>query len=67
MTTLEYLSLWWLPSRERLGPASKSEIRRWLDAKALEINGERYGLEDMPPFIFSAVLLPNGKNRTTLR
>jgi len=46
--------------------ASKSELRRWFDNKAVVINGVAVGWRDHLEFWESLVLFPNGKRKTTL-
>lgn len=54
-------------SRERPGFASKSEKKRWLQNKAVQVNGEVLEFNEEMDFpVFSMVLFPNGK-RITLR
>jgi 16S rRNA U516 pseudouridylate synthase RsuA-like enzyme len=50
-------------SREgRIQPASRSEVRRWIEAGAVQINGERLRIADLIDFpVFSLVLFPGGK------
>ncbi len=48
--------------------ASNSEKRRWLQNKAVLINGERPGPDDWIVFpIEELVFFPKGKRRTTIR
>jgi len=72
MTAYEYLC-----SVQRFLPASrevknlgglvgKSEIKRWLENKAVLINGRRPAWKDMISFpIFELVFFPNSPSRTT--
>lgn len=54
-------------SRERVGLASNSELKRWLQDKAVLVNGEPLGWdEDMDFPIFSLVLFPKGRRVTLL-
>lgn len=48
--------------------ASNSEVRRWLQNKAVLINGEPFEpTEEMPPIIYSLVFFPKSlKRKTTL-
>jgi hypothetical protein len=52
----------------RYGLASKSELRRWFNDKAVRINYEFVkALDELPPHIVDVVLFPkNKKKRTTL-
>ena len=53
-------------SRERSGRATNSELKRWFQNKAVEINGERPKFDDEVDFpITQMVLFPN-RNRVTL-
>lgn len=57
----------YLPSRERLGKASKSELRRWCERGSVEINLERAAANhEMPRNLYSLVLHPKSQHRTTL-
>lgn len=52
-------------SRERLAFASKSELRRWCDAKNVVFNGEAVTWDEPIDFpIISVVIFPNGKRIT---
>ncbi len=55
-------------SREgKTQPASKSEVRRWINAGAVHVNGERLCADEQIDFdVFSLVLFPNGR-RVTLK
>ena len=73
MTGIEYLrvlrALGCLPmSAEGRHPeASNSEIRRWLEQGAVEINGARIRPDqEMPDLVVSLVFFPGGKRRTTM-
>lgn len=47
--------------------ASKSEKRRWITQKAVLVNGEHLDIDDEINFpVFSVVLFPKGKNKTTI-
>jgi 16S rRNA U516 pseudouridylate synthase RsuA-like enzyme len=47
--------------------ASKSEVRRWVDAGAVRVNGERLDAAEQVDFpVISLVLFPSGK-RVTLQ
>jgi len=49
------------------GPASNSEIKRWLQNKAVVINGERPNWNDEVEFpVWELVLFPKGNRRTTI-
>ncbi len=52
----------------RVGPASKSEIRRWFSQNCIEVNFNTVRAEDeWPSFIKSIVMFPkNKKKRCTL-
>lgn len=52
----------------RVGPASKSELRRWFKANCVEVNFEPVAADDPWPLVLkSLVLFPNNKKkRTTL-
>jgi len=52
----------------KVGKVSNSELKRWLQAKCVEINFEAAKWDEpMPPFIKSFVLFPkNPKRRCTL-
>jgi hypothetical protein len=52
-------------SRERVGEASNSELKRWIQSQSLVINGERVTPDELMDFhMFSVVLFP--KNPVTL-
>lgn len=53
---------------DKVGPASKSEIRRWFKSGVVEVNFDpAIADEPWPPFIKSLVLFPkNQKRRCTL-
>jgi hypothetical protein len=53
-------------SREgKVKPASRSEVRRWLDAGAVRCNGETLTADEVIDFpVFSLVLFPSGKRVT---
>lgn len=54
-------------STERFGQASNSEIRRWLQNKSIEINGDRPSPDCLVQFpIQSLVFFPKANRRTTL-
>jgi hypothetical protein len=73
MTALQYLrslnEVCVFQTRERgVGPASNSELARWLKDKAMHINGVALAPADKIPYpVKSVVLFPNSrKKRTTL-
>ena len=70
MKALDYIHGFKPYSREKLGEASRSEIRRWFDQGAIQVNGERSEwnekVEDWTNGVFSLVLFPNGKRVTLL-
>lgn len=47
--------------------ASKSEIRRWFENKAIIINGKSILYNEKINEIDSLILFPNGKRKITLR
>lgn len=48
-------------------PASKAEVRRWIEGGAVMVNGERLWPDERIRFdVFSLVLFPKGK-RVTLK
>jgi hypothetical protein len=53
-------------SRERTGKASNSELKRWLQNKAVEINGKRPSFDDEVDFPVTRMALFPKKNRVTL-
>lgn len=54
-------------SVERTGKATNSEKRRWLQNKAVIINGERPGPDDSITYpITELVFFPKGKRKTTM-
>lgn len=52
----------------RVGVASKSELRRWFNDKAVRINYELVkATDELPPWVVDLVLFPkNNRKRTTL-
>jgi hypothetical protein len=63
----DLLSICMLQTREgkRVGKASTSELRRWIQNKAVLINGETVEVHEVLDFpVFSVVLFP--KNPVTL-
>lgn len=67
MRAVDFIHQFGVFSREgQIRPASKSEVRRWLDASAVLANGERLASEEAIDFpVFSLVLFPRG-TRVTL-
>jgi hypothetical protein len=64
---VDWLALFRLWSRERMAPASKTELRRWFDAGNVQINGERATWDEAMDFpLSSVVVFPNGKRITLL-
>jgi len=53
-------------SRERKGKATNSELKRWLQNKAVQINGERPKFDDEVDFPIASMVLFPKKNRVTL-
>ena len=45
-------------SRERKGKASNSELKRWVQNRAVIVNGSAIGIDDELPIIESFVLFP---------
>jgi hypothetical protein len=68
MKAAEFIHQFGIFSREgKCAPASKSEVRRWLDAGAVLANGERLASDELVDFpLISVVLFPGGK-RVTLK
>ena len=61
------INLCWLPSTEKCGRATNSEIRRWFERGSVEVNGNRAAWDDPVPNEWqSLVLHPNSKRRCTL-
>lgn len=51
----------------RVGPASNTELRRFLDSNSVEINFKKVKSDDeIPPVIKSIVLFPSSGKRCTL-
>lgn len=69
MTAIQYLrslhEVCVFQTQERgVGPASNSELGRWLKSKALHINGQALGPTEKIPYpIKSVVLFPNSRKR----
>ena len=54
-------------SRELKGPASNSEVRRWLENSAIRFNGKALKPKDMLDFpLFSVILFPKADRITIL-
>ena len=74
VTVLSYVLDWnkyfgGLMSVEKPGTkASNSEIRRWIDQGAIQINTESWKQnEEMPPMVWSFILFPkSSRKRTTV-
>ena len=68
MKTLDWIAQFGLWSRERMGVASRSELRRWFDAGNVVISAERVEwneeMENMN--MISVVIFPKGKRITLL-
>ena len=64
---LEYLVRFRPFSKERIGEASKMELRRWFDQGSVQINGARPKWDDpiFPSDVSSLIFFPKG-NRVTL-
>ena len=64
-TAIQWLAQFPMWSRERLGLASRSELRRWFDAGNVRLNGEIVAWNEPMDFpLFSVVLFPHGKRVT---
>jgi len=51
----------------KVGTASNKEVRRWLNNKAIEINGQKFQANDeVPNDITSIVMFPKSKFKCTL-
>lgn len=67
MKAIDWLAQFRLWSRERMGIASKSELRRWFDAGNVQVNGERVEWGEQMDFpMISCVIFPQGKRITLL-
>tara|TARA_B100000700_G_scaffold331341_1_gene463284 strand:+ start:154 stop:369 length:216 start_codon:yes stop_codon:yes gene_type:complete len=53
-------------SKERKGKATNSELKRWLQNKAIIINGERPNFNDEISFPIRELILFPKKNRITI-
>jgi hypothetical protein len=66
LNSIDFIAQFGIFSREgKVQRASKSEIRRWIEANAVVVNGERLGVEPIDFPVFSLALFPHG-NRVTL-
>jgi hypothetical protein len=66
MNAIDFIHGFRVFSREgKCKPASKSEVRRWIESGAVLCNGERLGVEAIDFPVNSLVLFPKG-NRVTL-
>ena len=65
---LDYLYRFKPFSKERIGEASKNEMKRWFDQGGVSINGESVGWESFvfPKDVSSLVLFPKGQRVTLL-
>ena len=65
---LDYLAQFKPFSRERIGEASKSEMQRWFEQKAVQVNGKPLAWDEpvFPKDVSSLVLFPKGKRVTLL-
>lgn len=67
MTHFEFLKQFPNFSKERVGPASNGEIKRWFDQGSIHVNGKAVGWREEVDYpITSYVLFPKG-DRCTLR
>lgn len=66
MNAITFIEQFKIFSREgKVQPASKSEVRRWVQAGAVKVNGEQLNVDEIIDFpIFSLVLFPKGKRVT---
>jgi hypothetical protein len=66
MTAADFIVQFRIFSREgKVQPASKSEVRRWLEAGAVQVNGERLDVTESVDFpVASLVIFPRGKRVT---
>ena len=67
-TGLDYVAQFKPFSKEKIGEASKSEIRRWLDQGSVQINGKSIKWDDnvFPSDVTSFILFPKGKRVTLI-
>lgn len=68
MKGLDFVAQFGVFSREgKVQRASRSEVRRWMDAGAVLANGEPLRADELIDFpLFSLVLFPKGKRITLL-
>lgn len=68
MNAVAFVHQFGIFSREgKVAVASKSEVRRWLDAGAVHANGERLDASESVDFpLISVVVFPSGKRVTLL-
>lgn len=65
LNSIDFIHQFGIYSREgKCKPASKSEVRRWIEAGAVRVNAERLDVEAMDFPIISLVLFPKGKRVT---
>jgi hypothetical protein len=51
-------------TKDKTGPATNGELRRWIQQGALEVNFQKIDINDpWPPVIKSVVLFPKSKNK----
>jgi hypothetical protein len=66
MKSVDFIHSFGIFSHEgKTQPASKSEVRRWIESKAVLVNGEVLEIEEMNFPLVSVVLFSKG-NRVTL-
>lgn len=70
MTAWEYLrdlhSVCSFMSKERGGKASSSELKRWLQSQAVQLNGRRIKWDEKVDFPVTELILFPKKNKTTI-
>lgn len=68
MKAIDFIHQFRVFSREsKCAPASKSEVGRWIAARAVQVNGEPLDVAELVDFpVFSLVIFPRGQ-RVTLR
>ena len=71
MTALKFIASFKIFSREKtkgdLGPASNSEVKRWIDSQSVLINGETVEWNEEMNFpLISVVVFPKSEKRVTL-
>lgn len=65
MNSIDYIHSFGIYSREgKCQRASKSEVRRWIEAGAVRVNGERMDVEPIDFPVISLVVFPKGKRVT---